>query len=325
MRPLRWISIGDLLLEAAEHCRREAVLVAPFIKAPTIERLLSRLTGNIQVTCYTRWRIEEIGAGVSDLDVWHVLQKRDRSRLLLLDRLHAKYFRLDERVFVGSANLTSMALGWAPHENLELVCEGEGMTSDMLAFESALATQAIVVDARLYRDFSSLIDSFPAGTPTIASDGTCERWTTRDEFRVSAPIHELDRTWLPLCRTPEQLFSVYEGHADAMSSEGVADALADLQRLSVPHGLPRDRFRCVVRGRLLVMDTIVALDEFLAQPRRFGEVRNWLGVRLNAPNPSQQWQTLMRWLLHFFPDRYELSTPRYSEIFALKGAPRASA
>ena len=38
-------------------------------------------------------------------------------------RLHAKYYRFDDRVLVGSANMTASGLGYRHRGNLEILCE----------------------------------------------------------------------------------------------------------------------------------------------------------------------------------------------------------
>jgi hypothetical protein len=63
-----------------------------------------------------------------------------------------------------------------------------------------------------------------------------------------------------------------------------------------------------------------AVDEFVALPRRFGEVRDMLAASLStggdAPDATATWQTLMRWLLFFLPRRYKRTVPGHaSEVF----------
>ena len=71
------------------------LLVAPFIKVGAFQRLLASIADEVSIHCITRWRPEEIAAGVSDLEIWPILRDRPHSRLWLRPDLHAKFYRAD--------------------------------------------------------------------------------------------------------------------------------------------------------------------------------------------------------------------------------------
>lgn len=58
---------GDLLIAHLATARRGVLLCAPFIKAAVAKRLLSVIPPGVPVEIYTRWHVEEVAAGVSDL------------------------------------------------------------------------------------------------------------------------------------------------------------------------------------------------------------------------------------------------------------------
>jgi hypothetical protein len=70
---------------------------------------------------------------------------------------------------------------------------------------------------------------------------------------------------------------------------------------------------------LLQKPIIQRVDSFVKTPQRFGAVKNLLNSLPCVANPhfnaERAWQTLMRWLLYFLPNRYALSVPNYSEVF----------
>src|SRR4051812_46006665 len=101
------------------NARDELVLVAPFIKQAVLMRLLDATASSVAVRVVTRWSPQEIKSGVSDLEVWDVINARSGAVLLLRADLHAKYYRADMSCLVGSANLTHAALGLATVPNLE--------------------------------------------------------------------------------------------------------------------------------------------------------------------------------------------------------------
>ena len=110
----------------------EAVIAAPYIKEPSLRRLLEHLPQLEQLTCVTRWQAGDIAAGVSDTVV------RDLVRSLggafrLHPSLHAKYYRFDDGVLVGSANLTDAGLGVGRIYNLEILARPGG-DFDSVAF-----------------------------------------------------------------------------------------------------------------------------------------------------------------------------------------------
>lgn len=301
------------LIATAEH---ELVLVAPFVKAPALERLLSHAQTGVSVTCITRWRPEEVAAGVSDLEVFDVIASRARASLLLWPRLHAKYFRADARCLIGSANLTSRALGWAHPPNVELLIEAPATHPRLVAFE-----QRSKVEARLAtHDVRVLVGKAAA---EIAQE---RKWHTAisggdDDSEVVQPergvMADLDIGWLPSLRQPSELYRAYSSQREQLSTMSRIAALRDLGVLNPPGGLSAETFSRVIAATLLQMPMIARIDAFAASSRRFGAVRDLIAAETGMENrdASMAWQTTMRWLLHFLPDRYLHTQPAHSELF----------
>ena len=93
-----------------------------------------------------------------------------------------------------------------------------------------------------------------------------------------------------------------------------------LRLLALPDGLDESTFRQRVGAGLLAVETVRAFDEFVSQPRYFGEMAEWLKGRGVLADQSLEdrkmyLQTLVRWLRHFLPGRYRLEEPNYSELF----------
>jgi len=53
--------------------------------------------------------------------------------LYIRQDLHAKFFAADDRCLVGSANVTSAALGWREPANLELLIPVKRTTAEVVA------------------------------------------------------------------------------------------------------------------------------------------------------------------------------------------------
>src|SRR5688572_5725315 len=142
--------LGTRLECLCAEARHEILLAAPFTKKDVVARLLEKVPLSVSVRCVTRWRPEEILAGVSDIEVWPLLRDRHLASMWLRTDLHAKYYRVDERCLVGSANLTSMALGWTPHPNLELLVPLEAGDAALRGFEAVMLAGCVQVDDALF-------------------------------------------------------------------------------------------------------------------------------------------------------------------------------
>lgn len=301
--------VGDDLLELCGSAREELLLIAPFAKAPALQRIVDATPGSASVALLTRWHLDELHSGVSDLGVWDVLQGRPSSRLLLLPHLHAKYYRGDHSVLAGSANLTAKGLGWAHRSNLELLIRLSSDLPELRAFERAAIARAFPATQGLVDELRRLLEKLPP-VATVPHD---------PEGSVLYPPESWDSTdWTPRLRHPDVLYTVYVGEPDKVTAGAWETGSLDLRYLAAPTGLDEETFHAVIGWELLQSEVVRKLDAFLTKPRRFGAVVDHLRTIL-APAGSnmeakEAWQTLMRWLLYYLPFRYEMSVARYSEI-----------
>lgn len=301
------------LVQLITQARKELLLVAPFIKVNTLQKLLENIHEQVYVKCVTRWRSDEIIAGVSDLEVWLLIRNRPNSTLWLRSDLHAKYYRGDQQVLIGSANLTDAALGWSRQPNLELLVP----TNIQLEFEQLLFAGSVLVDDSIYEHIRDIVDNIREQTPIQPPTTTIE--LSDEEVGEIVPIEE----WLPMLRHPEKLYTAYIGELDQLGTGTRIAAIRDLGILDIPLGLSKDAFEASVGVQLLQQPIIRQVDQFVTTPQRFGAVRDFLK---GLPCRSQEgfdadfaWQTLMRWLVYFLPNRYSSVTPRHSEVFSRKG------
>ena len=307
------LTIGDTLLDLVDDARSEVILVAPFMKAAVVSRIVQAVAPNVRISCITRWRPHEIKAGINDLEIWDVLRSRSDAKILLIPTLHAKYYRADHRYAIGSANLTKLALGWAPRPNVELLIGGK-VDTQLREWESCLLAQGIEVDDALVRHFKRLVDNLP--TPEfILSE---HNYSIEDSLLLKSVFSSpVPSSWLPILRYPEQLYDVYTGYTEEISAGAREAAVHDLLALTIPRGLNKTVFQAEVAATLLQMPLIRKVDRFLSQPRRFGAVRDFLRSLEDYPegsDPTTTWQNLMRWLRYFLPSRYQVSVPRHSEV-----------
>lgn len=306
--------LGNRLEALCADAKQELVLVAPFIKVNTLRRLLSRVPQHIDVKCVTRWRPDEIAVGVSDLDVWTLLKERQNTSLWLRSDLHAKYYRADAICLVGSANLTDTALGWSPHPNLELLLSVSQNQAEIVGFEPTLLLGCVLVDDELFAFVKHIVEQMPSKL-TLSPPLTLQHYEATD----SIPPEQ----WLPSLRHPENLYTAYCGRWDRLTSTSTTATIADLAALEIPLGLSKTEFEAYVGVLLLQKPLIRRVDEFVSTPQRFGAVRDLILQFRDAEktelSANESWQTLMRWMLCFFPNRYLHKVANFSEIFQRVG------
>ena len=300
--------IGLALGDCARQARHRLTLAAPFIKRKALERLLADIAPSVTLTVFTRWRLDEISAGASDLSVFDLLHERVGSRLLLHPRLHAKVLLLDDQVAaIGSANVTDAALGFAYQPNAEVMAVLRPVPNRLFSFLLHLERGAVPATEELRRKFEEAAKA--AAPPWISSDIDL----TEDTPRVLTSL-------FPSFRNPEQLYRGYISVVEFSDQETRAAILDDLETLCLPAGLDEPTFRQRVGACLLAVNSVRAFDEFVSRPRYFGEMAEWLKSRNVLVDQSQEdrkmyLQTLVRWLRHFLPGRYRLEEPNFSELF----------
>lgn len=299
-------ALGDHLVKTVAESEGEVLLVAPFIKRAALDRVLADFHASA-LRCITRWKPVEIAAGVSDLAAYESI-RNSGGTLWLRSDLHAKYFRGDDQVLVGSANLTAAALGWSTTPNLELLVPLTRLDENAVAFEHEVHRHCVLVTDDLYEHFlaaeAEWIDSLPKPPHELPIES----------FGAPAPD---PHGWLPQTRQPQDLYRVYvTTDVDALPRPMRQRASIDLTVLGVPPGLPEPGFNAVVAASLLATTVHHGLDNLVSTPQRFGAVRDFLMAELSFDRAAadQAWQTIIRWLRHFLPHRYEYSRPRHSEV-----------
>ena len=194
-------------------------------------------------------------------------------------RLHAKYYRFDATVLIGSANQTSTGIGIGDRANVEILCDAPS-TFDAAAFEDRVLYESLAIDA-----------------------GDVEAWELAAALSDPVPSTEAwsEVGWNPRARDPEDVWMVHQSLGDRVTSLEQRDfAVDDLQQLALPAELTRDQFDALVRARLLssasVYDVLTVermseeeasalLERMWSVPRsvayrRRETVRNWIAAFL---------------------------------------------
>ncbi|WP_171206766.1 phospholipase D family protein [Ruegeria sp. HKCCA0235A] len=291
--------LGDQLLKLVSSAKEKVVLVAPFIKAEALSRVLDVIPNTGQkIICVTRWRPEDIVDGVCDLEIFEVVSNRANGELWMHSNLHAKYFRADQSCLIGSANLTGRALGWRLPTNLELLVEIDVSTHGIQAWEASLMRTCTPVTAELRDKIAKEVKELEAQRPKLLS------------IEVE---HDDDPSfrWVPLCPSPEKLFKVYTGELDEarMVKSAFEFAQRDLRSLGPPRGYSEAHFLKHVADRLqnleVVQKVVSASSAGLSDIQAAELIADYI-EESSTIDPGDAWKVLKRWMMHFFPEQYRI-------------------
>lgn len=284
-------NLGEVLLNRATNAAESALIAAPFIKFGALRMILDAIAPTATVSIVTRWFPEEIVAGVSDLEIWTLVEQRQGTRLLLRPDLHAKYYRFDDTVLTGSANVTNRALGWSRNSNLELLTEQE--CSKLAHFENHLLQGCIEVDesvvaaTRVAVEYLRSAPHPPAAAP--------------EPMRLSRASN-----WAPRSLQVQRLYDCYLGDDDSVIQSVFLDGIADLEMLDIPLDLSEIQFRTMVASRLQELPVVALIDSACGTSVDRGRGGQLLVDNdFASPDQAQElWDRMSAWLTHFFPHRY---------------------
>ena len=258
------------------------VLAAPYIKADALATVLANVGPAASLICVTRWNPHDLAVGVSDPECRTIVNGFGGS-FRLHPSLHAKYYRIDDVVLIGSANLTSSAMGWSPQPNLEILCHA-GKDFDWCAFQR-----------NLLRDAREI------------SDDEFMRWeaigkiNARSEFAGAHP--RLD-TWRPRTRDPRHLEISYQGKEGEIASfDERRAARRDLQALLLPTGLSNEEVRVWASTCLLAApftNTVIQIADTEDAPGSYQLVAQAYG--LGMTEARRDVETVQNWLVFFAPE-----------------------
>lgn len=260
-------------------------VIAPFIKIDAMRSLLNIIPLEAPLRCVTRWLPREIAAGVSDPEIFDILEERGNFTLSLVDRLHAKLYVAGERCLAGSANVTLAGLGEGSDlRNIEVLVEtnvsnpGIATTLEEISQVERSATRLMAQTARRLAERLS-----PSATSTVASE----------------------TPWFPGSRRPEHAYRLYMDPPDGFVGASDRVLLADLADSNLPPGLERDEFRASIRSLISSIPIAQALldaTEDITLTR--AEVSSYLETITGKEfSTNDRWLAFVNWTVYFFPDQ----------------------
>lgn len=296
------VSHGQALLVLCGQAIAQVFLAAPFIKVGVLRRLLQNIPAESEVTIVTRWIPIEVAQGICDLGILDLVTERPKTRLLLHPCLHAKYYRVDARCLVGSANLTATALGWCPVPNIEILLETSPEDHGLPQLEEKLLHQSITATESIRRSIEHAVEEIRQKVLSAVGEDLDE---LQESFHATA--------WLPTCVSPEYLFKIYSG-ADTsfLLTSAVNAGQHDLSSLAIISGLSEDNFRRYIVAILDQTPVVQAISSVSKTSAVVSEAATVVVgmVMKEIPSPAYDaetyWFVLKKWLLHFFPNQYRV-------------------
>ncbi|MCS7050863.1 MAG: phospholipase D family protein, partial [Thermomicrobium sp.] len=223
--------IGSSLSRLVARATGHVTLIAPFITHGALERLVAEADPSILLSVFTRWQLEEIVAGVSDLRVLDTVRARTGSRLLLHPHLHAKVILIDDSVAVlGSSNITDGAMGFRDPPNIEIMAELRPVPNRLFLFVRHLERTSVPATDKLRCQLEDAVRSAPPmpAYPVV---------------EIAVPKATNLSLRFPSFRSPERLYEGYLSVRTFRDLETRAAILDDLEVLSLPEGLTEREFR----------------------------------------------------------------------------------
>ena len=286
---------GDKIVDHIKNARADVLIVAPFMRSKALSKLLDRI-GDVETTVVTRWRPLDLLAGASDLGVYDLTDARG-IKLYLRNDLHAKFFAIDQKCLVGSANVTDAALGWRTPANLELLVSVPRDTSDVVEFEAELLTGAILATREMQGQLAKLLSNLGNRPVKNFGEEGAETYTV------------LPKNWIPEVSNPEDLFAVYKNNTDVSY---LAAVKKELSQFALADGLSEEEFRswiaCVIKQAPFICEVLALIkNQHEIGEDRIKELLLESGHDTSQYSPRGVLKVLNRWFNYFFSEQYETS------------------
>lgn len=282
-----WKVVSSLLTGADN-----VTIIAPFITKVGLNEIIEKLSSDSSLTIFTRWNLEEVAAGVSDPGIIDLINKN--SSIFLNSNLHAKaYIRHGSGALVGSANVTGRGLGLSSAGSAELLVDVEEKNERLVSLLNYLDACSGKADRYL--------------ADRIKNDAAIFKNKHKDFFDKKRSRSNGSEVWLPLYSYPKALWYIYSGkRGERLYSLAEHDLIA----LDLPKGLDVEEFNALVCHKLgqglvaKIATEAIGLSAYKAV-LKFKNLSEAAGCKVE--DPEHRWNTLVAWLTHFMPERYELS------------------
>lgn len=286
-------NLGSLLTRLCSNAQ-SLLIAAPYIKVDALARVLAEINPEASLTCVTRWDPHDIAVGASDLECRGLVIGSGGS-FRLYPSLHAKFYRIDDVVLIGSANLTSSAMGWSQRPNLEILCRPAD-DFDSWAFQQELLNEAREVSDEEFLHWEAV-----------------SKIATSRERALGGGQPRLD-TWRPTTRDPVHLELSYEGREDDIAStDEQRAARRDIETLLIPPGLSSEEVRMWATACLLAApftNMVIKLSRTTDVPVSLRSLARTCGLTMTEARRDME--TVQNWLAFLAPGTLPDSSQRHA-------------
>ena len=272
-------------------------MIVPFIKQSALERLLNAIQGEVgKLVVVVRWRPLDIASGVSDIEIFNLLRDYGTSDLRVHNFLHAKYYRFDKKIFIGSANLSDTALGWRSPANEEiLILSDESMQEELLEYESRILSDSSLVTEETVDSLVKVAEKLREQSMPITSE------------------NERKSTWLPLCRRPKEIFKIVNGQRPHITTGTYESALKDIVSLNMPVCKDEQGFKKTVSMLLRAEKVFQDIRELAAADKATDKkIRDLLEKnyknQYEGLSTKEQGDILIEWVDYFMSDDFHITS-----------------
>lgn len=272
---------GDMLSSVCSGAQH-LIIAAPYIKADALTKVLADVSPAASLICITRWNPHDLAVGASDTECRTIVTERGGS-FRLHPSLHAKYYRVDNVILIGSANLTSSALGWSRQPNLEILCRpGDDFDAD--TFQQFLFEGAREIGDEEFAHWESIA-----------------KISAQETGKATGGQSRLD-TWRPATRDFRNLELTYQSREDEIASfDEQRAAQRDIRALLIPSSSTNEQVRMWASACLLAApftNAVIRLRS-IEEPnasRLLAETYN-----LGITEARRDMETVQNWLAFLMP------------------------
>ena len=297
------------LLKMCGAAAESVVLASPYISIDVFMQILNRVRDDVHVTVVTKWKAVDIANGFNDLKVASVLEERGNSELRLLIDLHAKYYRADCDVILGSGNLTYSGLNANKSGNTEIMVQVDSSFSGVADFENTLRRKSVLPRPGLLAEIQEQVE-FLCQNKIIQAPA---KDFSRDQIFAS------NQDWLPFCQTPDALFEIYQENTTEIAVEVVDSGRNDLIFFEPPGQMDKRRFEAFLRTGVSQSSLFCQALEIINSEKSIDDARGMEIIRTLNPSMSdddiyQSWFAARRWLAYFFPKQFVIAGSKKDQI-----------
>ena len=295
-----------VLCEKARACKDGALLASPYVTFGTLKRVLDSLDSQIPVIFISSFMPEDVAAGSFDKTALARLWMSPNITLLRCPALHAKYFRFDDYVLFGSANLTDSGMGISRFPNIEILSHSE-LDEWHIDFENHLLRSSWRLSQLEYEALMSI-----EIRPNVRDTSLPLLPDSQDS------ISEIQ--WLP--ETVDCDWLVSKAHPS--KSPLTEPEERDLAFLGINSPWSSNVALRIARIKFDQNNVLKRVRSSSELSFRFGEIRSW--VRMDFPNRDEnEINELCRhfysWVTGLFPQEFQTDVPHISQILYKRNSP----